>query len=138
MSYKYASLRKRRVRFSKTDSDGCGSSAVGEANWTGFADVFDSTPTVSSQIMPKVVSRFSQKDMSTQHIASTADVEEHFGNNDATAIINDDKLNVAKYVHDMMRTSSPDSFVAQKNLTLYDSIESPSLQERKKLGKKFG
>lgn len=78
MSYKYAPLRKRRVRFSKTDSDGCGSSAVGEANWTGFADVFDSTPTVSSQIMPKVVSRFSQKDMSTQHIASTADVEEHF------------------------------------------------------------
>ena len=145
--YKYAPMQKRRVRFSKTESDGCGLSAVGEADESEIADVFDSTPTVSSKIMPKVVSRFSQKTMSTQHIARTADVEEHFGSNDVTLIIKQNKLNVSKYVHDMVRTSSPDSFVAQliansKNLTLYDSVESPSLKERKKkaraIGKKFG
>ena len=69
------------------------------------------------------------------HHKREPDAQEQTGNNDVTPVSEDGKLNVAKYV--AMRKSSPDSFVAQliansKTLTLYDSVESPTLQERKK------
>lgn len=93
---------------------------------------------------PKVLSRVLEKTMNLQGLAGSADVVEYRSNNDVATIF-EDKLKVSRYVHDKIRRSSPDSFVAQliansKHLTLYDSVESPTLQERKKkaLGKKFG
>ena len=144
--------QKRRVRFLKTESEGPESAPHGEERFhqtdrylaeNEFEEVFDLSATAGSQQTPNVVSRFPQKPMSTQHKAGTVHVDEH----DDTFVYGEGKLNVAKYVHDMVRNSSPDSFVAQliansEKLTLYDSLESPTLMERKRkaraLRKKFG
>ena len=90
-------------------------------------NVFDQlTPTAGSQA-PKVVNN-AQKTLDCQNVLGTAGLTPTFA---------EGELNVPKYVHNVMSRSSPDSVVAQliansKELTLYDSTESPSLQERKK------
>ena len=140
----HPSPQKRRVRFLKTESEGPDSHGEARFHQTDgclaeneFEEVFDLPPTAGSQQTPNVVSRFPQKAMNTPRAAIPAHVKEHCGNNDDTFVYGEGKLNVAKYVHDMVRNSSPDTFVAQliansKLLTLYDSVESPTLQERKK------
>ena len=87
-------------------------------------EVFDLTPTAGS-LAPKVVNH-PQKTMDFQNVTGTAGLVPTFA---------EGELNVPKYVHSVMNRSSPDSAGAQliansKELTLYDSTESPSLQER--------
>ena len=90
-------------------------------------DVFDQfTPTADSQ-GPKAVN----------HAQKTVDFQDEVGTAGLTPFFAEGELNVTKYVHNVISISSPDSVVAQliansKELTLYDSTESPSLQERKK------
>ena len=113
----------RRMRLLETESEDCGTIADDEND---YDDVFDFSPTAGSQT-PQVAN-YPQKSMGAQHRETIADLAPTFG---------EGELNVPKYVHDMMKSSSPDSFVSQlitnsKGLTLYDSIESPTLQERKK------
>ena len=159
----HGSAQKTRVRFLKTESDGTEPTPLGEARSSRsdhsmeeecFNEVFDSPPSADSQT-PIMVRCFQQETISRQASNGTfqdghgndVDVENYHGNNYVTPIPVEDKLNVPKFVHDMMRKSSPDSSVAQliansKNLTLYDSVESPTLQKRKRKAgassKKFG
>ena len=117
--------------FSKTEKDGSQSTTQSdfhfqEEDFEGFH---------SATHMKQDVRVVIQKAMNSRHTDCTTDVKEQNGDNDLTPVSQNSNLNVAKYV--AMRKSSPDSFVAQliansKTLTLYDSVESPTLQERKK------
>ena len=128
----------RRMRLQGTKSFGPDLSTNGESrsNRTHCSvldedyseDVFDQlTPTVGSQAQ-KVVN----------HAQKTMDFQNEFGTAGFTPTFAEGEINsVPKYVNNVMSRSSPDSVVAQliansKELTLYDSTESPSLQERKK------
>ena len=146
--------QKTRVRFLKTESDGAEPTPLGEARSSRkdqsveeecFEEVFD-LPRADSQT-PIMVKHLQHETINRQPINGTADVEDQHGATDVSSSFVKEKPNVPKYVHDMKQRSSPDSFVAllianSKNLTLFDSLESPTLQERKKkaraLGKKFG
>lgn len=113
----------RRMRLLETEGEDCGTIAD---DGNDYDDVFDLSPIAGSQ--PPQVVNYPQKSVVSQHRETIADLAPTFG---------EGELNVPKYVHDMMRSSSPDSFVSQlitnsKGLTLYDSTESPTLQERKK------
>ena len=126
----------RRMRLQGTKSFGPDLSTNGESSSNRAdcyvldenysEDVFDQlTPTAGSR-GPKVVNH-AQKTMNFQNEVGTAG---------STRTYAEGEINVPKYVHNVMRRSSPDSTVAQliansKELTLYDSTESPSLQERK-------
>ena len=85
--------------------------------------MFDQLTATAALQAPKVLN----------HAQKSVDVQ----NTGLTPSFAEGELNVPKYVHSVMSRSSPDSVVAQliansKELTLYDSTESPALQERKK------
>ncbi|KAJ7365512.1 hypothetical protein OS493_005621 [Desmophyllum pertusum] len=141
--------QKRRERFSRTENSGpriapFGQSADDSLDEEKFEEVFHLPISAASSWEPETVSRSQQKVMSVQHTADTANDKE---TNPMTDVISE-----AESKQDMPsgigpRNNSPVSFVAQliantQQLTLNDSIESPALQERKKLArtlkKKFG
>ena len=133
--------QKRRVRFLKTESGGSELAPHSEtcSIENECDDVFESIAMVS----PRASTMAS---CLTQKTADTNAQERH-NSTDLNPTNRENNINVAKFVRDMVRNSSPDSFVSQlisasKRLTLYDSVESPSLKERKKkarsLSKKNG
>ena len=121
---------KRRVRFLKTENgfelaphiETC--SIENECD-----DVFESVAMVGPRAS-KMASCLPQKTADTN-------AQERQNNTNLNPTNRENNLNVPKFVRDMVWNSSPDSFVSQlisasKRLTLYDSVESPSLKERKK------
>lgn len=133
--------QKRRVRFLKTESGGSELAPHSESCSieNECDDVFESIAMVSPRAST-MASCFPQKTTDTN-------AQERQNNTNLNPTNRENNLNVPKFVRDMVRNSSPDSFVSQlisasKRLTLYDSVESPSLKERKKkarsLSKKNG
>lgn len=133
--------QKRRVRFLKTESGGSELAPRSEtcSIENECDDVFESIPMVSPRAST-MASCLTQKTADTN-------AQERQNDTNLNPSNRENNLNVAKFVRDMVRNSSPDSFVSQlisasKRLTLYDSVESPSLKERKKkaryLSKKNG
>ena len=131
MKNKNVHPQKRRVRFLKTESGG---SELALHNETCSIenecdDVFESIAMFSPRAST-MASCLTQK-------TSDTNAQERQSNTNLNPTNRENNLNVAKFVRDMVRNSSPDSFVSQlisasKRLTLYDSVESPSLKEQKK------
>ncbi|KAJ7356158.1 hypothetical protein OS493_026541 [Desmophyllum pertusum] len=128
-----APQRKRRERFSQTKNDAGplttpNEHSDGKLEQNVFEEVFELFPAAGSRAL-EAVSRPPQKAMNFQHVVGTA----------ADAISETkSKRGLSNGVQS--GNSSPDSFVAQliantEKLTLNDPIETPALQERRKLAR---
>ena len=127
----------RRMRLHGTKSFGPDLSTNGESS-SNRADCYVLDENCSEDVFDHLApTAGSQATKVVNHAQKTNDFQNEFGTAGFTPTFVEGEMNVPKYVHNVMSRSSPDSVVAQliansKELTLYDSTESPSLQERKK------
>ena len=131
--------RDVRERFSKTENEGPKEVHERECSLEpkDVDEVFELPPILSSRAQ-QAASRSPQKAMNVYTAGVGAGQEKIHSKDTVDSFMNVSKQDMTNGIGP--RTFSPDSFVAQliansKNLTLNDSTESPTLQERKKLAR---
>ena len=135
----FAPQRKTRERFLKTENDEPKHEQIGtNLEQEEFEEVFE-FPAVPGSLTQQSVSGLPQKAMSVDVAGVAADHEKNHSEDMIVLCDTARKLNASNGIG--QRSFSPDSFVAQliantEKLILNDSIESPTLQERKKLARK--